>query len=524
MKIKIKTGFNLSNILQSTVDYEQAFTELIKNSIQGGATNIEISLTKEKAIVKDNGIGFDHTPDKKGMTGFDKYFVFGNSYDMNENGEIKMGHMGIGGKIANDKLSDNKDIDWTIETKNPHNKSFLITYKRKQSEFLDDYSPEVKELNEDECNIQTNHGAIITINNLDPILHQDGWRIDSIKREIRSFFGELVRNGKQLEISINNQSLKFDYALPGYRFAPIQKKFHFKSLNKEKTGEIKFNLCLLDEEVQQNEIDEIYVTSQVKICKLDIYNHELIKEIANKNKVPIEVQDQLFDYLPRVKGFINCEELSTELDHKGMPAKDLSHHMLRKDHPITKPFYQAAYETIINLLIAYLEINKPEQNKRHERIATKIINKIVENLDIPKDLIAPKKPDIVIPENIKEKIIDSEAENAIKHIPDSRRRHVVKTAIKKEYKNAESGENTINYRIKSFGEGKENTMSSHNKYGEFCVNINSDNAKFKNLDVNDKQLGDHIAEMIIREVAQYNNPVLNQASIDAKISEYYSKR
>ena len=524
MKIKIKTGFNLSNILQSTVDYEQAFTELIKNSIQGGATNIEIFLTKEKAIVKDNGIGFDHTPDKKGMTGFDKYFVFGNSYDMNENGEIKMGHMGIGGKIANDKLSDNKNIHWTIETKNPHGKNFLITYQRKQSEFLDDYSPEVKELSEDECNIKTNHGTIITINNLDPILHQDGWRIDSIKREIKSFFGELVRSGKQLEISINQESLQFDYALSGYKFEPIQTKFQFQHLNGEKTAEIKFNLCLLNEEIHQNEIDEIYITSQVKICKLDLYNHKLISQIINEKEVSDEIQDQLFKYLPKIKGFVNCKELSTELDHKGMPAKDLSHHMLREDHPITKPFYQATYETIINLLIAYLEINKPEQDKRHERIATKIINKIVENLDIPKDLIAPKKPNIVIPKNIKEKIIDSEAENAIKHIPNSQKRHVVKTAIKREYKNAESGENTINYKIKSFGEGKENTMSSHNKYGEFCVNINSDNAKFKNIDEDDKQLGNHIAEMIIREVNKYNNPIIDQASIDAKISEYYSSK
>lgn len=37
MKIKIKTGFNLSNILQSTVDYEQAFTELIKIQYKGGS-------------------------------------------------------------------------------------------------------------------------------------------------------------------------------------------------------------------------------------------------------------------------------------------------------------------------------------------------------------------------------------------------------------------------------------------------------------------------------------------------------
>ena len=30
--IKIKTGARISNILQSTVNYQQAFTELVKNS------------------------------------------------------------------------------------------------------------------------------------------------------------------------------------------------------------------------------------------------------------------------------------------------------------------------------------------------------------------------------------------------------------------------------------------------------------------------------------------------------------
>ena len=34
------------------------------------------------------------------------------------------GQMGIGGKIANDKLSDNENTHCTIETKNSYDKSF----------------------------------------------------------------------------------------------------------------------------------------------------------------------------------------------------------------------------------------------------------------------------------------------------------------------------------------------------------------------------------------------------------------
>ena len=121
-KIQIKTGARISNILQSTVTYEQAFTELVKNSMQSGATFVDISCNEDSVIVIDDGIGFDHEVDDNGMTGFEKYFVFGNSYDMSGGAGPILGHMGIGGEIPNDKLSDTNDTLWTIETKNKKGK------------------------------------------------------------------------------------------------------------------------------------------------------------------------------------------------------------------------------------------------------------------------------------------------------------------------------------------------------------------------------------------------------------------
>ena len=71
-KLKIRTGANISNILQSTITYAQAFTELAKNSIQNGATNINIQLNKESIVLQDDGIGFDDSIDANGLSGFDK--------------------------------------------------------------------------------------------------------------------------------------------------------------------------------------------------------------------------------------------------------------------------------------------------------------------------------------------------------------------------------------------------------------------------------------------------------------------
>ena len=56
-KIQIKTGARISNILQSTVTYEQAFTELVKNSMQSGATFVDITCNENSVVVIDDGIG-----------------------------------------------------------------------------------------------------------------------------------------------------------------------------------------------------------------------------------------------------------------------------------------------------------------------------------------------------------------------------------------------------------------------------------------------------------------------------------
>ena len=161
--IEIKTGANLSRLLQSTVNIPQAFTELVKNSIQNFATFTKIDLFDSSAVIVDDGQGFDHEKDENDMTAFEKYFVFGNSYDLTEGKGLRLGHMGIGGKLANDKLSHEINIHWTIETKNIHGKCFLVEYKPESSQFLNEYSPSLTELKPEDCSIDTNTGTKITI-------------------------------------------------------------------------------------------------------------------------------------------------------------------------------------------------------------------------------------------------------------------------------------------------------------------------------------------------------------------------
>jgi hypothetical protein len=548
MEIKIRTGANISNILQSTVTYEQAFTELIKNSIQNGATFVDIILQKERALILDDGIGFEHKPDEGGMSGFDKYFVFGNSYDMSGGAGPKMGHMGIGGKVSNDKLTDSENPHWTIETKNKSGRCFHVEYKREKTEFLDDYNPILSEIEPTHSNIKTAHGTIIAIHNLDPALRDQGWRFDSIKKEIRHFFGELVRNKKKFEIYINGESLEFDYALPGYAFTPIVREFEYEHFGVKKKSTIKFNLSLLQAKEDEDEYDSIYVVSEVKISELKLTNQKILnkvfEEIVHATGGKFRARRSVLNAFGKMRGFIDCKDLSIILDHTGMPAKDLSHHALREDHPITNPFYECVYKTIIDLLRGYLLLHQKDESKRQRKLASKVIGRLVADFGVSDDMLidygtddnndnlASRIKKARVGEDVQKELLQTEIDNSLKNEkrPGIRRR--IENNIKEKFRDKKPAKKEtqeapnrrgVRYEIKSFGTGQERVMSSHNKFGDFCVNINSDNPKFISVEPNEKQFASYIAELVIREILKFRQPLVNTSEIDEAVSDFYTR-
>lgn len=539
--IKIRTGANISNILQSTITYAQAFTELAKNSIQNGATNINIQLNSESMVFQDDGIGFDDTRDENNMSGFDKYFVFGNSYDSSGGAGVKLGHMGIGGKIANDKLSNNENTHWTIETKNQHGNSFLITYNPSKSEFLDDYSPTIEKL---ENSRLINSGTIITIKNLDNPIVEKGWNKDAIKKELEDFFGHLIRNGnKKIDIILNGESLKFDYTLEGYAFKKLNETFEYTISNEKQIANVSFNLSLLENQKQRNRcsIDGIIVVSETKIHTLslsDVFG-------TSPHKVA--------KYFKNMRGFVVCSELSSVLDHVGMPAKDLSHHALRSDHPITTPFYQKVAEVIQHLLIAYDAVkSKKNTSKTLNSTLEDVVQMIVGNMEIASSDImidlGPKKQELSakekmekegVPEEIANDVIKKEVQEVYKQPFKRRHRHRIAMQLKQDLTKQDENKNeeptpqtkpnyirpSINYEIKPFGEDQKNTMSDLEFDGEFCVYINSENPKYISLEKTNNKLGLalHIAESVIGELMRYNNPDITLNEIKEKMSEFYEK-
>ncbi len=574
-EIQIKTGARISNILQSTVTYAQAFTELVKNSMQSGASFVEITLNENNAIIKDDGIGFDHIKDENGMNGFEKYFVFGNSYDMSNGVGPTLGQMGIGGKIANDKLSDNENTHWTLETKNSHNKSFMVTYKPGKTEFLDEYSPSIVELTE--TNITTDTGTIVTINNLDLPIVKNGWNINKITKELKDFFGFLVRSGNnKFNVILNGKSLQFDYTLPGYIFPPIDKTIEVSVGDEIKTANINFNLSLMQNnaDIASCPLDGIILVSGVKVCDLKYDKEEIIKEvyakISNELGKEIAPQTSVRNLFNKLRGFVVCEELSTLLDHTGMPAKDLSHHALREDHPLTIPFYTKVYEVLTDLLRGFLLLNSKQNTNKLEILANNVVRMITNDMKIDERYLINlgiKTPTfesaetrmikVKVADDIIGNLIKAEINNKTKKARRKKRRRIelenkllaknekkqnqkndIKIQIPAELQESENGKfiedengeerkfhdpRGIPYQIKPFGSGHEKIMSDFEHETNFCIYINSENHKFVSLNNSGDNLGLalHIAESIIRELTRFTNPSASKNELDEKLSDFY---
>jgi hypothetical protein len=529
-KIKIRTGANISNILQSTITYAQAFTELVKNSIQNGATNVNIQLNEKSVVVRDNGVGFDDTKDENGMSALEKYFVFGNSYDSSGGAGPRLGHMGIGGKVANDKLSDGENTHWTIETKNIKGNSFLITYKPGKTEFLDDYQPSVEKLSSPRM---IDQGTIITIHNLDLPITSGGWNVNSVRKELQDFFGHLVKQGKnEIDIILNGESLQFDYTLTGYTFPRIEETFEYEMNSETSTSELSMNLTLLRsaKDFKFSNLDGVVIVSGTKIRTLtadDVFGSQ---------------PSRLHKLFQNLRGFVVCNDLSSVLDHTGMPAKDLSHHSLREDHPLTKPFFDKVSELIVDLLTSYMILNaKKKTTHTLDNIVIDVVEIIAKNMNLASDdmmiELQPKKKkkdlsakEQMKKENVSEKIADKIIDNEVKHKTQGpykrRRRARAAQNLKKDLtKPTPKKRRGIKYEIKAFGANQKKVMADLETVGDFCVYINSENYKFVALENSSNKVGlaMHIAESVIGELMKYNDPNVTHTEITQKMSEFYQK-
>ena len=160
-----------------------------------------------------------------------------------------------------------------------------------------------------------------------------------------------------------------DYRLPGEHFCDFKSDFAFDHFGEWKASDVQFKISILSDRssLSEHQIKSLEIISEVKVCPFDLSDTELIDKIYDEIMYEADERDREEDkkavlfFARKLIGFISCPDLSSVLDKTGMPAKDLSHHGLRDDHPMVPEFYNFVYKQIIKKIREYLEKQKEKQ-------------------------------------------------------------------------------------------------------------------------------------------------------------------
>lgn len=392
-EIQIRTGSSMRALLQTTVGFDNLFTELVKNSLQNNATLVRINFNDKFATVLDNGTGFDHVKDESGLNEFEKYFVYGSSFTKSDK-RLNLGQMGIGGKAANDKLSDLHNTHWEIETVNKRGAAFRLTFKSTGDEkYLNQIKPIVTEIHRKQCKVppRLKTGCIITIFNLNKQLITNGWPEQDIINNLQLFFNMLHFQSKNVnfKLFVNNKPINFSNQLPGKPWKHGTFNFPYMMDGEKKTSSYKLMLNIVPPRYKHF-ITSTDIISYTRVGKFPV-DIQYLKEIFDKKKwAYISANDVVAHFQHNIRGYIICEDISDVRDSTGLGAKDLTHHRLNPDHPLTKPFIRDITRKLYNWVSPVLN-HQRDPDVKMERIINNVASIVYKNFNIPDKFITEKE-------------------------------------------------------------------------------------------------------------------------------------
>lgn len=387
--IQIRTGNGLRARLATTVSYENLFTELVKNSLQNNATDVRINYNNNQVIVLDNGDGFDHVKDDTDMNEFEKYFVFGNSYSK-ENKHLNLGQMGVGGKAANDKLSDFHNTHWSIFTKNKRNKAFHLSFKSTNEKYLHDIKPELREIPHAQTGIPHNTGTKIVVHNVNPELVRHGWPDKEIKDNLQLFFNMLYFQtkdlGKPFNLWVNSQQIHFNNTLPGEEWIHRREFFEYDIDGERRKSWYDLKLNYVDSPDGKSLLNCVDLVSYTRVCPFRL-NNNMIGQLFDVSRWPHTTGNDVINWWNQhIRGYIICPALSDVKDRSGLGAKDLSHHRLQPNHPVTQPFLKSINQQVVPIIF-----NRLNDSSDPLKIITGTLNhvsKVIYNtFNVPEEFI-----------------------------------------------------------------------------------------------------------------------------------------
>jgi hypothetical protein len=271
--------------------------------------------------------------------------------------------------------------------------------------------------------------------------------------------------------------------------------------------------------------------------------------LESKGDEPFENEGDIHDVFSKLVGFISCECLSEVMDNTGMPAKDLSHHGLRDDHPITIPFQKACYEVILEWIVEYIKLNEEDKMDILDALASEV-SKIIAEYFNEDDLSNLWEDDLGLenddeesdePDEEKEELKNKAAFTFLRRDdfdpePDEDQEDEddppppppppVNNPWRRFANKKKDKSKRIRYRIIDFGEDQKNLMSRVDDVSDFTVLINSGNPKFKSL-ASERWpflLALHVSELLIREITLIKNPLARAPDLDESISQFYENQ
>jgi len=290
----------------------------------------------------------------------------------------------------------------------------------------------------------------------------------------------------------------------------------------------------------------IDLVSDVKVCSFnfsDLPEKSRCMQIAKTLGHDRFEYNLLEKYFNSLIGFVSCKNITEDKDFSNNNAKDLSHHSLRTDHPLTTPLYSCIGEALVKWIITFDLANNSFSANAVEALTAKMSEFIVglieqdDLLDIIGDFgIEHDAYEHVTIEKLGE--LNSEAVGSAlktqkslfgKNTGDTEGKFFPKREVWQEaVLQLTKVKKSIPFEIVDFEDKEKYLMSKLDPFFKFKVLINSKNPKYVCFfnESNPMMMSLYVSEILLREIVFFSNrhdvESIRQ-DLDLKISEFYKK-
>jgi hypothetical protein len=138
------------------------------------------------------------------------------------------------------------------------------------------------------------------------------------------------------------------------------------------------------------------LVSYTRVSSINWDQKRLQRVFAMDDRFKHVTPRQLSQHLnSHIRGYVMCDALSDVKDDTGMSAKDLSHHRLNPDHPVTQAFLDSLYRHVGKDIIHTLN-KKNDPNTKLSNTLNRVCNIMFKHFNIPDEFITTKQNTVQI--------------------------------------------------------------------------------------------------------------------------------